>query len=260
MLKRIAAALMVIALTTLSSVGVASMPTSTPPSERINMTYLHLGTPAQQLQYIDRTKGALDIVAPSYFDLNADGSLLFNSSKYQASFVEEMHRRGIKVVPYLSNHWDQNAGRVALTNRELLTTQIAEAIKKYQLDGVNVDIENLTEVDRDNYTDLVRLLRTKLPDKQVSVAVPANPKRRTTGWVGCYDNAKLSEYADYLMLMAYDESYRGSPERPVASIQFVEGAIQTILDEGVSPAKVVLGISFYGRIWGGDGSMIGDGL
>ncbi len=259
MLKRVAATLLVIVLITFSSVGVASIPDRTPPGERINMTYLHLGTPAQQLQYINKTNGAVDIVSPSYFDLNADGSLLF-TSKYQANFVEEMHRRGIKVVPYLSNHWDQGAGRVALANRELLTTQIAEAVKKYQLDGVNVDIENLTEVDRENYTDLVRLLREKMPDKLVSVAVPANPNRRTTGWVGCYDNLKLSEYADYLMLMAYDESYRGSAEKPVASIQFVENSIKTILDEGVSPTKVVLGVPFYGRIWGGNGSMVGDGI
>ncbi len=259
MLKRVVATLLAIILTTFSSVGVASMPERTPPGERINMTYLHLGTPAQQLEYINKTNGALDIVSPSYFDLNADGSLLF-TSKYQASFVDEMHRRGIKVVPYLSNHWDRDAGRVALGNRELLTTQIAEAVKKYQLDGVNVDIENLTEVDRENYTDLVRLLREKMPESQVSVAVPANPNRRTTGWVGCYDNAKLSEYADYLMLMAYDESYRGSAEKPVASAQFVEGAIQTILAEGVPATKVVLGIPFYGRIWKSDGSLVGDGL
>lgn len=45
----------------------------------------------------------------------------------------------------------------------------------------------------------------------------ANPKGWTTGWHGSYDYKSLAEYADYLMIMAYDESWNGSSEGPVAS-------------------------------------------
>lgn len=52
-------------------------------------------------------------------------------------------------------------------------------------------------------------------NKTISIAVAANPYGWTTGWHGSYDYMKLSEYSDYLMLMAYDESYNGGSVGPV---------------------------------------------
>ena len=77
------------------------------------------------------------------------------------SFVSSMHSRGIRVVPFLSNHWNRTAGINALKDPETLASQIAEYVEEYDLDGVNVDIENVTHQQRDSYTELVRLLREK---------------------------------------------------------------------------------------------------
>jgi spore germination protein YaaH/putative cell wall-binding protein len=213
-----------------------------------NMSYLFFGSTNTQINYVDRTNGSLQVVSPSYFDLNSDGSLQL-SQQFDQRFVDEMHTRGVKVVPFLSNHWDRNIGRTALQNKEKLAQQVADAVYMYNLDGVNVDIENVTEVDRQNYTDLVRLIREKTPkDKEVSVAVAANPNGWTLGWHGSYDYKALSEHADYLMVMAYDESYPGGPPGPVASHSFVEKSIQYALK--YAPAeKIVMGIPLYGRYW-----------
>ncbi|HWL13915.1 MAG TPA: glycosyl hydrolase family 18 protein, partial [Ureibacillus sp.] len=214
-----------------------------------NMSYLYFGNTSSYISQVDKTQGNLNLVSPSYFDLNTDGSLKL-TSQLDSKFVTEMHNRGIKVVPFLSNHWDRTLGRAALANREVLATQIAESIVKYNLDGVQVDIENTTDVDRAAYTDLVRLLRQKLPaDKEVSVAVAANPNGWTKGWHGSYDYKELAKYASYLMIMAYDESYEGSVEGPVASIGFVDRSIQYAINQGVSKDKIVLGVPFYGRYW-----------
>ncbi|QCR32383.1 glycosyl hydrolase family 18 protein [Lysinibacillus sp. SGAir0095] len=214
-----------------------------------NMSYLYFGNTNSYISQVDKTQGNLNLVSPSYFDLNPDGSLKV-TSQFDIKFVTEMHNRGIKVVPFLSNHWDRTIGRAALANRERLTTQLAEFIIKNNLDGLQVDIENTTEIDRDAYTDLVRLLRQKLPaDKEVSVAVAANPNGWTKGWHGTYDYKELAKYSNYLMIMAYDESYNGGPEGPVASIGWVDQSIQYAINQGVSPEKIVLGVPFYGRYW-----------
>ncbi|MFS0864600.1 glycosyl hydrolase family 18 protein [Fredinandcohnia sp. 179-A 10B2 NHS] len=214
-----------------------------------NMSYLYFGSTSSFLKQVNQTQGNLSVASPSYFDLNADGSLKLT---YQLDnyFVSQMHAQDIKVVPFLSNHWDREVGRAALNNREQLSTEIANAVEKYNLDGVNVDIENVSDVDRDKYTDLVRLLREKIPKhKEVSVAVAANPNGWTKGWHGSYDYKKLSEYSDYLMIMAYDESYQGGPEGPVASYPWVKRSIEYAINQGVPRDKIVLGLPFFGRYW-----------
>lgn len=218
-------------------------------SSKFNMSYVYLGIGGDYIKHVDAAKGALQTVAPSYFELNADGSLRL-SKDMSADFVKAMHDRGLHVVPYLSNDWDRDVGRKALQQREQLSTDLANAVVRYGLDGVDVDIENVTEADREAFTDLIRMLRAKLPEgKEVSVAVAPNPYGEKTGWAAAYDYNELARYVDYLMLMAYDESYPSDPTPgPVASLPFVEKSIQAAL-KLVAPDKLVLGVPFYGRLW-----------
>ena len=223
---------------------------------RFSMSYLYGNYDYDEL--VERTGNSLNEVSPSYFDLHTSGNLKLNP--VDTEFVENMHKKGIKVVPFLSNHWDKETGRNALNNMEKLTTQIAEAIQKYDLDGINVDIENVTEKDKENYVLLVKMLRQKLgANKSISVAVAANPYNWQTGWHGSYDYAALAEYADYLMIMTYDEHYESGPAGAVASIDFVEKSIQYAL-ERVSSEKIVLGIPFFGRYWQNGSSYGGYGV
>lgn len=214
-------------------------------ANKISMAYLYGNY--DYISLIERNENALNVVSPSYFDLNSNGNLILNS--VDKNLVNEMHKKGIKVTPFLSNHWDKSVGRAALSNIEKLTNDIVSAINKYNLDGINVDIENVTEVDRNNYTKLVRTLREKLPKgKIVSVAVAANPYNWQTGWHGSYDYQELAKYADYLVLMAYDEHYESGTEGAVAGINFVEKSVKYALSK-VSSDKIVIGVPFYGRYW-----------
>lgn len=217
-------------------------------AESFNMSYLYGGTTSSYINKVDATNGVINEVSPSYFDLTDNGNLKITGAISQ-DFINAMHERGIDVVPFLSNHWARTQGRNALNNREKLVNQIIEAIEKYNLDGVNVDLENLTQDDRDNYTEFVKLLREKMPkDKILAVAVAANPNGYKTGWHGSYDYEKLGMYADYLMIMAYDEHYQGGTRGPVASYGFVERSIQYAL-QYVPSDKIVVGLAFFGRYW-----------
>ncbi|QHS23529.1 SH3 domain-containing protein [Virgibacillus sp. MSP4-1] len=224
-----------------------------------NMSYLFVGGTTNFINDVNKSGDVLDTLAPSYFELNEDGTLK-ETWQLDQKFIDEMHARGKEVVPFVTNHWDKELGRAALANREELSTQIANSIKKYNLDGVNVDIENVTDIDRGNYTDFVRLLREKIPkDKEVSVAVAANPNNWSKGWHGSYDYKALSQYSDYLMIMAYDQSYPNGPEGPVASYGWVEKSIQYALNEGVPSDKIVLGLPFFGRYWEEGNTAAGQG-
>ncbi|MFT4416288.1 LysM peptidoglycan-binding domain-containing protein [Fredinandcohnia humi] len=218
-------------------------------SEVVNLGYMYFGNTKEYVNTVIQTGHSVNIVSPSYFDINPDGTLKL-TYQVDPAFIETMHKQGVRVVPFLSNHWNREVGRAMLQNKELAAQQIADAIARYNLDGVNVDIENVTDIDRDNYTEFVRLLRTKIPPtKEVSVAVAANPNGWNTGWHGSYDYTNLAKYADYLMIMAYDESYPGGDPGSVASYSWVEKSIQYALNQDVPPDKVVLGIAHFGRYW-----------
>ncbi len=251
MVKRIVVILLIVLSVTFTSSEMKNAQTE----KLFNMTYVYFGGPNTYVKQVDNTKESLQVVSPNYFDLTPEGKLDL-TWMFSQSFVTEMHKRGIRVVPFLANHWNKDAGINGLNNREQLAQEIANAIEKYNLDGINVDIEGVNHLYRNQHTDFIRLLNQKIPsDKDISVAIAANPNGWSTGWHGFYDEPALSKYADYLMIMAYDESWGGadSPIGPVASLGFQERAIQYVLNKGVPKNKIVLGLPFYGRMWKVDG-------
>jgi len=220
-------------------------------SKKLSLTYLFGATSDQYLDMLSKTQDSITVICPDYFDIDENGNLILaNTEKLNQQFIDTVHRKGIRIVPFLSNHFDRELGITALNNRDELSDQIAGAVERYGLDGVDINIENVTHEHRDIYTDLARLLREKLPrDKVVSSAVAANPNGFTIGWQGSYDYKSLSSYCDYLMIMNYDESYYGSVEGPVSGRNFFERSIQYAISQEVSKGKIVVGIPFYGRYW-----------
>ena len=217
--------------------------------DRVSLGFLYGST--SDLNLIDRTNGGINQVSPTCFDLDNQGNLVVTANLTH-TFVEQMHEREILVTPFLSNHWVRAKGRKAIQNADALSDSIVCAIQDYNLDGVNVDIENLNEDDREGLTEFVRILREKLPEgKLLTVSVAANPLGKEYGWQGSYDYEKLGEYSDYLFIMTYDEHSTGSPEGPVASNEFVENSIIYALNY-VSKDKIVMGIPFFGRYWKAD--------
>lgn len=218
--------LCLVLLFTVFSSGAEEQPIS---EIKFNMSYIYFGSSGSYTDHVDSTRNSLDEVSPNYFNIDKNGDLSLTSA-LSKKFVEEMHNRGIRVVPFISNHWDGSAGQAALKNRQKLASELAEIIDTYNLDGINVDIENVTEKEREQYTDFVRLLREALPsDKTIAVAVAANPFGINTGWKGSYDYERLAGYSDYLMIMAYDEHYEDSEPGAVSSLLFAEKSIEYAL-------------------------------
>ena len=247
-MRKVMLMIMLIVLTIYSSLVYAT--------DRVSLGFIY--SIGNQTDLVERTNGSINQVSPVWFNITSNGNLTLNGISKE--FIANMKEQGVKVTPFLSNHWSYSKGIKALKNADKLSTQIVEAIEKYELDGVNVDIENLKSNDRDALTNFVKILREKLPeDKMLTVSVAANPYGVETGWQGSYDYKNLGEYADYLFVMTYDESSEGSNSGPVASLPFAENSIKYAL-ENVSKDKIVMGIPLYGRCWSDNGDFDGEAV
>lgn len=212
-------------------------------------SYLYYGTVDTYLHNVGRTGESLTIVAPDYFEVASDGGLRHTKTP-DRYFVERMHDAGIRVIPFVSNHWSRENGRAALGNADAVVRELVRLVEEYNFDGVDIDFENLNRDDRAAFTAFMRLLRSALPpDRSVSVCVAANPWGIQSGWQGQYDMRALGEICDIVFLMTYDNHYSGDPvPGDVAGLPFIERSIVQALKE-VPASKLMMGVPFYGRYW-----------
>lgn len=190
----------------------------------------------------------VNVMSPTWFYLNDnDGSLADIGSR---SYVDYCHSQGVKVWGLVSNLENSEVDSTyVLTHtsvRENLVNQIISKALNYSLDGINVDFEALSSDVGDGFIQFIRELSLKCDDNGLVLSVDNYVPSSYTQF---YNRAEQANYADYVILMAYDEHYSGSDEGSVASIGFVETGAKDTLAEGVPAEQLVLGMPFYTRIW-----------
>ncbi len=153
---------------------------------------------------------------------------------FKTDFTTDTARR------YLSNESSRRAVIKYLYNQCI----------KNNINGINFDFENMYKADAGLFANHVREMSLVMHELGVVVSADITRYEKTSGtWSMCYDRDKLSLYADYLMLMAYDQYYAGSKTPgPVGGISWVEDSIKLTLKE-VPNEKLILGIPFYIRYW-----------
>ncbi|HOV25614.1 MAG TPA: glycosyl hydrolase family 18 protein [Pseudobacteroides sp.] len=198
----------------------------------------------------DRIEG-LDVVSPTWFEVkDAKGTMVNRAS---LPYVEWAHKNNYKVWAHLSNNLGgpDNTG-VFLNNtdaREIVINKVLEYSSQYKLDGINIDFEDINLKDKDALTQFVRELSPLLREKGLVVSMDITPVSTNENWSLCYDRKVLGETVDYIMLMAYDQHWAGSPKAgSVAQLSWVEESIKRTLDF-IPKEKLLLGLPYYTRVW-----------
>ncbi len=126
--------------------------------------------------------------------------------------------------------------------RERLVAQIEAASGRF--DGVQIDFESVLAEDAGSYLDFLKMLKERLGEKRLSVAVP--PRRSYAG--DAYDYAAVAGIADRVIVMAYDQHWRTSAPGPVASLEWCNEVSSYALEK-IPPERLVMGLPLYGRSW-----------
>lgn len=190
----------------------------------------------------------VNVIAPTWFYLNDnEGNLADVASR---DYVNYCHEQGVKVWGLFSNLENADVDSTyVLTHssvRENLVNQVISKALQYNLDGVNVDLEALSHEVGDAYIQFIRELSLKCDDNGLTLSVDNYVPSAYTEF---YNRAEQACFADYIIVMAYDEHYAGSDEGSVSSIGFVTNGARDTVAAGVPAGQVVLGLPFYTRIW-----------
>ena len=191
----------------------------------------------------------LNVISPTWFKIcdNAGGFTSFATQKY----VDQAHDMGLEVWALVENieykdSIDMYAILSSTTTRGVLIEGLVNEVLAYGIDGINVDLEQISMDCGEHYVQFIRELSVACRLNEIVLSVD---NYVPTGYTDHYDRAEQGVFADYVVVMGYDEHYAGSQEAgSVASIDFVEEGISRTVSE-VPARKVINAVPFYTRIW-----------
>lgn len=192
------------------------------------------------------TKG-INVISPTWFHLNDnEGNLADYASK---DYVDYCHKQGIEVWALFNNldnpKVDSEKVLTHTSTRQNLVNQIIANAIKYELDGINIDFEALNSSVGDSYIQFIRELSVKCGNNGIVLSVDNYVPSDYTAF---YNRKEQALFADYVVIMGYDEHYAGSDAGSVASLSWVDEGVANTL-ESVPANQVILGMPFYTRLW-----------
>jgi spore germination protein YaaH/flagellar hook assembly protein FlgD len=200
---------------------------------------------------------------------NGDGSTTVGWSGWTSSkltgVINTAHANGTRVVLTVQSFaWSsggvtrQKALLGSPAARTNLARQIAAAVRDRGADGVNLDFEPIVSTYADEFTALVKSIRSELNRVHKGYQITFD----TTGWIGNYpiEAATAAGGADAVVVMGYD--YRTASTRQVGSVAPIGGPTYDVADtvraylSRLPASKVILAVPYYGRAWSTDSSAL----
>lgn len=198
----------------------------------------------------------LNVISPTWFKVcdNDGGFTSFASKEY----VNKAHEMGLEVWALIENiEYEDSIDMYAIlsstSTREKLINDLVSTVQEYDIDGINLDFEQISMDCGQHYIEFIREL--SIPCRENGIVLSIDDPVPTS-YTNHYDRTEQGIVADYVIIMGYDEHYAGSEEAgSVASINFVEDGIEQTVKQ-VPAEKVINAIPFYTRIWETTGDSI----
>lgn len=218
-------------------------------------TYYYSGDSSSYNSMVNNTS-AINEIATDTYTTDGAGNI---TGLVPVSQISYANSNGIKPVAMITNNFSGSIAQALLENsinRQALEKNILNALSANGYKGVNIDIEGVYSYDRDYFTAFMNELYTQLNPLgyEVSVCVPAKTSDSSSNtWNYAYDYAKLSNYADRIVIMSYDEHYPGGQPGAVASIGWVQ-SVANYAVTAIPQSKILLGLAAYGYDWSSKGT------
>ncbi len=204
---------------------------------------------------------------------NADGTLTIANGltpAYSSSLVSAAHAAGRKALICVGGANSQSGFQGATTPAHLaaFVDNLTNFMATYHYDGVDLDWEPLDTSDTTQFTNLVNSLRQALDRfaaRPLLTVATASQPALFANLQGTFDQINLMTYdlagpwpgwVTWFNSPIYDSGYRFPSTGGL--IPSSDGMVHDFIAAGVAPAKLAVGIAFYGVVWaGGTGTSTG---
>ena len=196
---------------------------------------------------LDASDG-LNVICPTWFYINDNSGGIFDISS--ADYVKTCHKRNIQVWGLVSDIENRDVDVTTVlyrtSYRDRLIDNLIHAAISCGMDGINVDFEHVPAEAADGYLEFIRELSLRCKENDLFLSIDDYVPASFNLY---YNRAEQAYYADYIILMAYDEHYSGDDEAGSnASLPFVKEGIESTLLE-VPNSQLICGMPFYCREW-----------
>lgn len=209
----------------------------------------------------DRTGTKIDginVVSPAFFYLGTDGKLKENVGEEGKAYIKWAKENGYKIWPMVSNAFAAKESLNITSNimnsyeaRKNLIESIVSKCVEYELDGINLDFENMKAEDKDMYSRFIIELEPRLKEIGMVLSVDVTAPDGGETWSMCFDRHVIGDVADYIIFMAYDQNGVSS-KKPgtTAGYNWIKlNLVKFLQTEEIDPDKLILAVPFYTRIW-----------
>ena len=215
-------------------------------------------TATTSLPDLDKYGDKLNTIFPEWFFIDtADNFRL--QTRIDTAGLNLMRAKGLRIMPILNNFnstfkdvsgklrpdFDGRLLHGILNNpvkQQKFIQQVMDTLSYYHLQGINIDFEDLIEPTNEPLTHFQQQLYAALHAQNMIVTMDVAVKNDD------YDYKKLSDYNDFLILMAYDQYNPGSGPGPISGQKWIEEALDWTASK-IESSKIILGVAGYGYDW-----------
>ena len=220
--------------------------------EKIRLGWWYVASKAGNATYSESVKNAssMNVISPTWISLADDyGNITSFADK---TYVGRAHSDGYKVwilVDFPDGEVSPHKNLSINSSRENLINNLVQETIDTGADGINIDFEALSVQTGPHFVEFIKELSVKCHLAGLVLSVDNLVPSYATEH---YDIEEQAKYADYIVVMTYDEHYAASTTAgSVASIGFVRDAI-TDTAKMCERSRIIMGIPFYTRLWKSD--------
>lgn len=198
------------------------------------------------LTVLDQSKG-INTISPTWFSVASNEGTI--TSLASETYVERAHNAGVEVWG-LCDDFNTEIDMLQIlsytSRREKLENELISTAIKYDLDGINIDFENITAASAEHYIEFLRELSIKCRNNGIVLSVDNYVPAPYNSF---YNLKEQGQIVDYVIIMAYDEHHGNSEESgSVSSMTFFQDAIDNTFKD-VDKERVIMALPFYTRLW-----------